>query len=194
MFSEWFPVDNLPGALEQQELNVFTEAILAQKLATTEEILQRSEAKVRLLESQPFEEGTALHFACKCGNYDLVCLLLRHGAPVNVMSRKNHFTPLHEATNHLDIFEVLLRQGADGNIPNIDGNIPLHYLVRRKFQPLQYSKLAQAWQKMLDSGVNLDHANTEGETALHCACRHGQSLFTRWLIERSSNLNVTNKF
>jgi len=87
----------------------------------------------KLAKHRDFVTGyTALHWAAKHGNMDLVKLLAgNYGVPVNVKSHGG-YTPLHMACQHghQDIFEILVKAyGADPNIRDNSGKKPRQYMV-----------------------------------------------------------------
>ncbi len=70
---------------------------------------------------------TALHFASRDGQMDAVRELVAGGADINAVTGSNKTPPITEAilNANLDIAEFLLDNGADVNIPNGDGLLPL---------------------------------------------------------------------
>uniref|UniRef100_A0A673GJ19 Ankyrin repeat domain-containing protein SOWAHA-like n=1 Tax=Sinocyclocheilus rhinocerous TaxID=307959 RepID=A0A673GJ19_9TELE len=91
----------------------------------------------QLAEKKDFMSGfTALHWAVKCGDADMVCTIIEvsrksdHGVDVNGKSNGG-YTPLHIAAIHLQLFliDLLVRKyGANGNIRDNCGKKPYHYL------------------------------------------------------------------
>ncbi|XP_058614499.1 ankyrin repeat domain-containing protein SOWAHA-like [Onychostoma macrolepis] len=91
----------------------------------------------QLAEKKDFMSGfTALHWAVKCGNADMVCGIIEvsrksdHGVDVNGKSNGG-YTPLHIAAIHqqLSLIDLLVRKyGANGNIRDNCGKKPYHYL------------------------------------------------------------------
>jgi ankyrin repeat protein len=84
--------------------------------------------------------GTALHWAAWCGRDKVVKKLVQQGAEINTLCIDFKATPLFWAihglknggtsssSNYLECVRILLQAGADKNIPNCDGNIPLELL------------------------------------------------------------------
>lgn len=70
---------------------------------------------------------TPLHIAATEGHFDLVCLLLQHGADIDVQD-KNDWSPLHCAAkhSHLDITEVLLKHKAKIDLLTESGLLIYH--------------------------------------------------------------------
>ncbi|XP_017556624.1 ankyrin repeat domain-containing protein SOWAHB-like [Pygocentrus nattereri] len=93
----------------------------------------------QLAEKRDFVSGfTALHWAAKCGNSDMVCKLIElskeKGKGVDVNSKSfAGYTPLHIAALHDQeyIMKLLVqRYGADPNVRDNCGKKPHHYLHR----------------------------------------------------------------
>ncbi|XP_073681192.1 ankyrin repeat domain-containing protein SOWAHA [Garra rufa] len=90
-----------------------------------------------LAEKRDFMSGfTALHWAVKCGNADMVCKIIKlsrecdHGVDVNAKSNGG-YTPLHIAAIHdqFSVIDLLVRKfGANRNIRDNCGKKPYHYL------------------------------------------------------------------
>ena len=80
---------------------------------------------------EPGSGNSALHWACKFGNMQLVHLLLgRHRAPVNTRSRGG-YTPLMTAAiyRQMDVYEALLNiYGANPDIRDFSGRLAEQYL------------------------------------------------------------------
>ncbi|XP_026052848.1 ankyrin repeat domain-containing protein SOWAHB [Carassius auratus] len=91
----------------------------------------------QLAEKKDFMSGfTALHWAVKCGNLDMVCRIIEvsrksgHGVDVNGKSNGG-YTPLHIAAIHdqRSLIDLLVRIfGANRNIRDNCGKKPYHYL------------------------------------------------------------------
>ncbi|KTG04480.1 hypothetical protein cypCar_00003460 [Cyprinus carpio] len=91
----------------------------------------------QLAEKKDFMSGfTALHWAVKCGNAEMVCRIIEvsrksdHGVDVNGKSNGG-YTPLHIAAihdQHSLIHLLVCKYGANGNIRDNCGKKPYHYL------------------------------------------------------------------
>ncbi|XP_068072241.1 ankyrin repeat domain-containing protein SOWAHA [Danio rerio] len=93
----------------------------------------------QLAEKKDFMSGfTALHWAVKCGNADMVCRIIelsrKGGHAVDVNGKSNGgYTPLHIAAihNQLSIIDLLLHKyGANRNLRDNYGKKPYHYLQK----------------------------------------------------------------
>ncbi|KAJ8571323.1 hypothetical protein ON010_g5513 [Phytophthora cinnamomi] len=81
------------------------------------------------LDTKDEDERTPLHWACATGRLDVAEFLLEHAkAAVNVQDDAG-WTPLMSAASagHGDVVGLLLSKGADANLANENGQIPLHY-------------------------------------------------------------------
>lgn len=91
----------------------------------------------QLAEKKDFMSGfTALHWAAKCGNTDMVCRIIdqsrKSGNGVDVDAKSNGgYTPLHIAAihNHVPLIDLLVQKYcANGNLRDNCGKKPYHYL------------------------------------------------------------------
>ncbi|TMW59294.1 hypothetical protein Poli38472_004363 [Pythium oligandrum] len=113
---------------------------------------------------QLFDHSTVLHYAALHKKWDIVLLLLQHGAD----PRKDNgdITPLHYAAAELesvDVVEGLLRAGADVNAVDKSGNYAVH--VDAKSDNLSSLK------KLLELGADPCTVNTLGQSVLHLATK-----------------------
>ncbi|XP_051955614.1 ankyrin repeat domain-containing protein SOWAHA-like [Xyrauchen texanus] len=100
-----------------------------------------------LAEKKDFMSGfTALHWAVKCGNVEMVCRIIEvsrksdHAVDINAKSHGG-YTPLHVAAIHcqLHITDLLVQYGANRNLRDNCGKRPYHYL--RKEDPRELRQL-----------------------------------------------------
>ncbi|XP_043940693.1 cyclin-dependent kinase 4 inhibitor D [Protopterus annectens] len=92
------------------------------------------------------------------GNCLIADELLKNGANPNVQDSYG-ITPSHDATRtgFLDTLKVLVEHGADVNVPDCTGNLPIHIAVQEGFLSIV---------EYLAPKSNLQHANSQGQTAL----------------------------
>ncbi len=76
--------------------------------------------------------NTALYFAAMNGNVEIVGLLLRSGANINLQSNPVKETALHVASRngHELVVKILLKFGADAKVGNFSGSLPIHLAAR----------------------------------------------------------------
>jgi len=130
-------------------------------------------------------------------------------------------TPLHLAieTQLVTTSELLLRFGANPDIPRKDGYTPLMMAVHRGSEPLvrlllfygsnpnsphpirwtplhfcsKFNSLALAKILVEEGGGDVDFVSLDGCSPLHVACFHGSSPLTRYLIQRGVNEDWPNE-
>ncbi|XP_040320411.1 ankyrin repeat and SOCS box protein 10 isoform X2 [Herpailurus yagouaroundi] len=141
----------------------------------------------RGLWSLTYEEEltTPLHVAASRGHTDVLRLLLRRRARPD--SAPGGRTALHEAcaAGHAACVHVLLVAGADPNIPDQDGKLPLH--LCRGAGTLECAEL------LLRFGAKVDgRSEEEEETPLHVAARLGHVELAELLLRRGACPNARN--
>ena len=74
---------------------------------------------------------TALHFAARQGHMNAIRALLDSGADIDRVSVADETSVLTSAiiNGHIDIASYLVEEGADPNLPNIDGQAPLYATI-----------------------------------------------------------------
>jgi len=135
--------------------------------------------------------GSALMISSSYHNYDIVKLLLEHGAKGDVQDKYGD-TALtlflkHEYTNKSqNIFELLLQYTDDLTVTNYSGNTALIIVVRNHV--IEYVKL------ILNSGKNfgLNMANNSGETALMVAVEWMYYDIIKLLLDKGADVNIKN--
>ncbi len=142
---------------------------------------------------------TALHVAVQRGNAEIVRLLIKRGARVNIPDNAGD-TPLHAMAlnynyreNHEQIIDILLRAGADINRKNNRGRTPLH-------KAAIYNERTVV-RDLLKYHAALNLQDDDGNTALNLAVRNLQR-YSSWrpyrevitmLLRYGADINIKNK-
>ncbi len=161
--------------------------------------------------------ATSLHKACSLGRTEVAQMLVEIGLDPN---EKDKFgkTPLFSACKYKEIFEYLLKNGADITVIDNDGCNLAHYCAKNdllnelkfvidkgvdinakdKFGHAILSLAAregsvQVITWLLDQSVDLEQANYSGETALMVACIAGKTKAAELLLNKGANLHTTDK-
>ncbi len=111
--------------------------------------------------------NTALHYAAKTDNENIVKLLIEElKLNVNAINAKGS-TPLHFAasSNNPNISHILLTNGANVNAVNNFGFTPLHFAIVHK-KPPQFIKI------FLENGANVNAVNNRKDTPLLCSIKY----------------------
>lgn len=131
-------------------------------------------------DQRPHDGKTALRLAALEGHYDVVQLLLVHGADINSKDADGRSTLYVLALdNRLAMAKYLVSQGADVETRDLEGRTPLH---------------VSAWQGhtemvclLLSHGrAAVDACDLENRTALHSASWQGHSAIVRLLLEHGA--------
>ena len=178
---------------------------------------------INLTQDEPADAGvTALHCACASGYSDAAALLLGYGADDTMQNLKGE-TPAHYAVMHKKSGEslkpeqriALLKELKNLDIPREDGKTPFMMLQN-------ISSAEEILTLFLDRGVNVNHrdndgvtalmlytdkdmakellragadihmADNEGNTALHYALLEGSEQAARYLIKKGADYNRAN--
>lgn len=131
---------------------------------------------------------TALHWAARRGDLDVVKMLLAAGANVRATTRLGNYTPLLMAsqTGHAAVIEALAAAGADAKAPTASGVTPL-MLAAASGQP-------DAVKVLVARGADVNAAEpNRGETALMFAAANRRAETVRALIAAKANVNAASK-
>ena len=96
-------------------------------------------------------------------------------------------TPLHKATEHLDIVEFLIQKGADVNAKDENGSTPLIYAAGDgQIKVVKY---------LIEHGAQMKYTDQHGNTPLHSAAEMNENLVLEYLIEKhGAQVNMKNEF
>ena len=92
---------------------------------------------------------------------------------------------------------MLFRSGADAKLTTKDGNTALMFAAGVGYRDKNTRGLErdalEAVKIFVDAGLDLQRANTRGETALHGAADRGADTIVQFLVDRGAALNVKSK-
>ncbi|XP_063913940.1 uncharacterized protein LOC135130477 isoform X2 [Zophobas morio] len=96
----------------------------------------------------------------------------------------NACTALHNACSngHYDVAVYLIENGADVNVKNVNGDVPLCFAANSGY--LDIVKL------LMEHGAELDVPNHHGTTGLYAAAANGHLKTVEFLYENGANVNV----
>lgn len=145
----------------------------------------------------------------------IVKALLAHGANPNMQLTKNlpgrsgmdsgdttldeGTTPLMRAARGGDatVMRALLEKGADPKLTTKEGTNALMFAAgvgyRDKNTRGSESDALEGLKVALDSGLDLNQANTKGETALHGAALRGADSIVQFLVDHGAKLDIKTK-
>jgi ankyrin repeat protein len=132
-------------------------------------------ADVSIADSQGF---TALHFAAADPRIaEFVELLIKKGAPLDAAAGANHVTPLLAAIDAKNVpaAEVLLRAGADANVPMVRGITPL--------MAAAFGNQTSLGSQLLEKGAHIDSVGNTGLTPLKAAVAGSAVEFAALLLK-----------
>jgi ankyrin repeat protein len=131
---------------------------------------------------------TALHWAARHGDAELVKMLIAAGANVRATTRLGSYTPLLLASQigHAAAIEALIAAGADPKGTTSTGVTPLMFAAA--------SGQVDALKALLAHGADVNTAEpTRGETALMFAAANKRAEAVRLLIAAKADVNATTK-
>ncbi|KAJ9638045.1 general transcription repressor [Knufia peltigerae] len=130
----------------------------------------------------------ALPIAASMGHKEVFEHLLASGADMEARD-VNSYTALMGASGggHQEISEELLRRGADPSAVDEDGNTALMLVSGMRGEQVEIAKM------LIDSGADVNHANTAGDTALHVAAARGYTSMAKVLIDAGADLEKPNQ-
>lgn len=130
----------------------------------------------------------------------IVVKLLEAGAAVDARGNKDrtafHVGVIRAASFNIDlkILDEFLRQGADVNAQDVDGNTALHFassgiVNERDAAHFEQSRRAQLLRYLLAAGADLSLRNASGETALQVATQSNRFRTAELLIDHGADDN-----
>jgi len=138
-----------------------------------------------------------LHIASNLQLLDIVELLIQNKIQVNVHDYTTEFTPLHYCviTNNSRLTELLINNGADVNVQDINGNTPLHYIIMKTNYKLFTLFMENKFTK---NTIIFNLWNIEGDLPLHIFLKgiiknnEQHDEYLNIMVEKT-NLNIQDK-
>uniref|UniRef100_A0ABD2X5A0 Uncharacterized protein n=1 Tax=Trichogramma kaykai TaxID=54128 RepID=A0ABD2X5A0_9HYME len=136
---------------------------------------------------------THFHAACMSGYKNVVEEFITLGHNLNCFEHVRGNSPLHLALmfEHYNLVDLLLRSGANPNLPNKEGSTPLHFIALRKIDDDLAKKFFETCDD-IEQSVQVDARDVFGDTPLHLALIAGLKNLTKLLLERDANPNIAN--
>lgn len=134
--------------------------------------------------------NTALMTAARMGEDDVMIFLLENGADVSGL--KKIFASTLAASYTDETLRILVEYGVDVNTKNASGKPPLFSLFD---YGSDWSQVRKKIQMLLDSGIDVNACNNDGDTVLHYAARGGDSVpieFAEFMIEQGVDVDRPN--
>lgn len=146
-----------------------------------EEILKRPDANVNGV----FASHTALQAASQNGHIEVIKILLRHNADVEIEDKDGDRAVHHTAFgDEPGVMELLARAGADLNARNKRRQTPLHIAVNKGHVGVV--------KTLLDLGAHPSLQDCEGDTPLHDAISKKRDDMLTILLDHGADITLTN--
>ncbi|XP_014247997.1 E3 ubiquitin-protein ligase MIB1 [Cimex lectularius] len=148
---------------------------------TCEEVLIRKEVNVNAI----FGGHTALQAASQNGHVEVVKLLLKHNANIEIEDKSGERAIHHAAFgNEPGVIELLAKAGADLNIRNNRTQTPLHIGVNKGYIGVV--------KTLLKLGCHPSLQDSAGDTPLHDAISKKYDEMVTLLLDHNADIKVTN--
>lgn len=140
-----------------------------------------------------FSGSTLLHSAVSAGSFQVIQLLLQHGADVSSKAYPDRRTPLHLAAeyrapyhnedNIYSICKLLLENGANCNELDAQSRTPFQ-------DAIVYHKL-DLISLLVEYGADITKLSRRGETVVHLAADNGNVDVMEYLLDHGFDVNCT---
>lgn len=113
------------------------------------------------------KDWTPLHTLCKFGNYKSIKLLVEKGVDLEKKSKQFKETPIFAACIYQSslVINYLLNKGANKNIYDVSGYLPIHMIICRK-------NLEPSILKKLINRFGLDSLSSTGKRIIEFICEY----------------------
>ena len=151
-------------------------------------------------------DTTALMLVCALGHADAAEALSDSGADVNHVDAQGRSAlhavaqfcfATHDSLRARRLLDALLTRHADVNRADADGCTPLLLLLGVQHKPgfaCDGTHLGALVPVLLDAGVQIDHADQRGVTALHACAMHALLQPARVLLSRGASRSAVDAF
>ncbi|TRY83636.1 hypothetical protein DNTS_003865 [Danionella cerebrum] len=133
------------------------------------------------------DSGSCIFESVQRGEIDRVSYLLEQDRGVLKLKGWGGFTALHFAALHGNrpVAELLLKNGADPNIPCDAGQTPFHFACRQDMHNIFKFLNGNIYiiHRMMQQGADLRIVDDQGKTSLHHAVSGGSIVATQYLWE-----------
>jgi len=125
-----------------------------------------------------------IHYACTCGNLELLLLLLENGADASVQTEQG-IAPVHLAAGfgHIALLEVLVENGADIYVQE-------QSLLRQPIHDAALGGHAPVVKWLLERGASGDAQTLEGAQPIHMGAIYGHMEVIKHLLDEGVDINV----
>ena len=137
----------------------------------------------RMIKNGTRQGRSLFHIAAASGNLEIIRLLIRSGADVNVRVRSGK-TPLHAAAakNNLEICKLLVAAGADANAKDNSGQTALVKTIPHGFTSPYFKEMVEL---MVKHGPIPIEIRNDGKTLLH-------TVLSPWIMSRHRHVCASN--
>jgi uncharacterized protein len=163
----------------------FEEAVRFNHLEEAEKLLSKSKLFGGKDANEKFSDGSApLHLAAANGAIQMMMLLLRHGAEIDVRDGKGR-TPLMTAVSagKIETVSYLLKKDANISLPDNEGVIPLCRGAE--------TGNGSIVDMLLEDGAPVDSRDVDGRTPLMAAAQKGHSVLVGSLSGYGASCTTT---
>lgn len=129
---------------------------------------------------------TSLYKACAAGQKEIVELLIKMGASVNLVEKKNQHSPLHIALigKHKEIVKNLLKvKGVDLHVRDVKGKTPLFYALKQEDlleMLLDFETDKKLFSHVSDSGIDFTLEESRYKRILDLLIKKGKLDIDVW--------------
>jgi len=162
---------------------ILAEACMRQNILVVEALLKAG-ADIHKYSDFRGNHEPPIHTAARCGDVDMIRVLVNHGANVNEQCQGGG-TALHKAARggRRDVVKALLLEfQADPSLSLENGNLPIHTAASWDS--------AECMELLVQAGSDVNARNKTGRTPLHWAADSGAPRAVEWLHKNAADDRV----